>query len=452
MKTAFTLLACVTAFTAGAQGINFEAGNWQSVLDKAKKEHKLVYVDVYTTWCGPCKILAAQVFPKKEAGDKFNKLFVNYRIDAEKGEGIALAKNYEVNGYPTHLFIDPSSKKVVYRDMGATTDVAEFNKHADVALQEQADPMTLEKYAAKFNSGEKSEAFLRAFLNKSDRLHQPNDAILDRYVDVISAKPVADSNIEFLLDKIQTTNTRAVPYVFKYSGDIAVRKQITGAQERFSRWSYSSFEDAVKAKDIAMLDSLRARTVRYTGKDDQSTDYWYRTQYFTKIGDESGALKAGIAEAEFLSGKPDSYYTAEDEKSAANGLASLRWQLKAMNVDSSRMEELVALNVKQHPSIIHSVSLSTAMKLNELSWKIYESHGKDQDLLSKALGWSKRSLDLTSGMTGWSSNADTYAHLLWASGKKGEAIKLQEEAVAKAGEDERSSLKESLEQMKGGTL
>src|SRR5690349_25138928 len=110
------LLAVAVAFTAFGEGINFENGDWNSVVAKAKKEPKLIYVDVYTTWCGPCKILEKQIFPLKEAGDKYNKSFVNHRIGAEKGEGIELAKKYEVSGYPTHLFIDPVNGAVVYRD------------------------------------------------------------------------------------------------------------------------------------------------------------------------------------------------------------------------------------------------------------------------------------------------------------------------------------------------
>jgi thiol-disulfide isomerase/thioredoxin len=89
-----------------AQGITFEHGNFAAVCAKAKAEKKLVFIDVYTSWCGPCKYMAATVFKKDNVGQYFNSQFINFKIDAEKGEGKALAAKYKVQFYPTYLFID----------------------------------------------------------------------------------------------------------------------------------------------------------------------------------------------------------------------------------------------------------------------------------------------------------------------------------------------------------
>ena len=45
-----------------AEGIAFFKGTWQEVLEQAKKENKLIFMDCYTSWCGPCKMLAKEVF------------------------------------------------------------------------------------------------------------------------------------------------------------------------------------------------------------------------------------------------------------------------------------------------------------------------------------------------------------------------------------------------------
>ena len=45
------------------KGTVFEKGTLKELLAKAAKEKKYLFVDVYATWCGPCKAMATQVFP-----------------------------------------------------------------------------------------------------------------------------------------------------------------------------------------------------------------------------------------------------------------------------------------------------------------------------------------------------------------------------------------------------
>ena len=76
----FYLLLCTTAVMAQPKledGIKFEQGNWANTLAKAKAENKIVFVDAYTTWCGPCKKMDAETFPDKMVGDFYNKNFIN---------------------------------------------------------------------------------------------------------------------------------------------------------------------------------------------------------------------------------------------------------------------------------------------------------------------------------------------------------------------------------------
>ncbi|WP_439184934.1 thioredoxin family protein [Carboxylicivirga taeanensis] len=99
-------------------GIQFTHASWQEIIAKAKSENKIIFADCYTTWCGPCKMLAKQVFPQKEVGDYFNANFINVKIDCEKGEGIDLKNKFGVSAFPTMLFIDPSNEKVLHRVVG----------------------------------------------------------------------------------------------------------------------------------------------------------------------------------------------------------------------------------------------------------------------------------------------------------------------------------------------
>ncbi len=102
---------------ANSEGISFFQGTWTEALAKAKKENKLIFVDAYAVWCGPCKFMAANVFPIKEVGDYFNSNFINYKFDMEKGEGPAFAKQYGVRAYPTLFYINGEGK-IIHQDMG----------------------------------------------------------------------------------------------------------------------------------------------------------------------------------------------------------------------------------------------------------------------------------------------------------------------------------------------
>ena len=95
-----------------------QSDNLSSVLKKAERENKLVFVDVYTTWCLPCKMMDQDVFTHQATADIFNKDYISYKVDAEKNNGLIIAFNYDVIEYPTLLFLDTKGK-VLERKEGA---------------------------------------------------------------------------------------------------------------------------------------------------------------------------------------------------------------------------------------------------------------------------------------------------------------------------------------------
>ncbi len=114
-------LSTFAQHASSASGIKFEEkASWKELIKKAKAEKKLIFMDAYTTWCGPCKMLQARVFPDKQLGEFFNQNFVNAAIDMESDEGMRLSSIYEVRGYPTLFFIDPNNGKVVKSVLGYT--------------------------------------------------------------------------------------------------------------------------------------------------------------------------------------------------------------------------------------------------------------------------------------------------------------------------------------------
>ena len=69
------------------KGIEFFHGTLAEAKELASQEGKLIFIDAFTTWCGPCKRMSAQVFTQEEVGEFYNQTFVNLKLDMEKGEG-----------------------------------------------------------------------------------------------------------------------------------------------------------------------------------------------------------------------------------------------------------------------------------------------------------------------------------------------------------------------------
>ena len=98
------------------QGIEFKETNFDKILEIAKKEGKMIFLDVYTVWCGPCKMMAKDIFPLQEVGEFYNTHFISMKVDAEKKENIFI-KKYNVNSFPTYLFLDENGE-LIYRALG----------------------------------------------------------------------------------------------------------------------------------------------------------------------------------------------------------------------------------------------------------------------------------------------------------------------------------------------
>lgn len=85
--------------------------DWDLALAESKKANKPIYVEFYTTWCGYCKVFKKKTLSDDDVKKYLSDHFVAVLMDAEKGKGIALAKKYGANGYPTHAIIDVNGKR-----------------------------------------------------------------------------------------------------------------------------------------------------------------------------------------------------------------------------------------------------------------------------------------------------------------------------------------------------
>ena len=143
-----------------AQGMDFTTDKWEDILAKAKAENKIVFVDAYATWCGPCKWMDANVFVNEEVGAFYNANFINAKIDMEKGEGLEISETYNVRAYPTFLFVNGDGE-LVHRGVGGR-EPARFIALGEAASDPDMQLMSLQK---QYDDGERSGEFMIRYAN-----------------------------------------------------------------------------------------------------------------------------------------------------------------------------------------------------------------------------------------------------------------------------------------------
>ncbi len=119
------------------KGIQFTETSLAHALQTAKAEKKLIFIDIYATWCGPCMLLKLRTFPNKDAGQFFNSNFINLSLDGEKGEGLQLFQTYGLRAFPTLIILDSDDKPLLAAEgyMDAKTLIS-FGKAAKAKLRE----------------------------------------------------------------------------------------------------------------------------------------------------------------------------------------------------------------------------------------------------------------------------------------------------------------------------
>jgi thioredoxin-related protein len=148
---AICLLIMVT--TVSAAEITFlENPTWASVLEKAKKENKMIFLDGYTTWCGPCKKMDAETYKDQAVADYYNANFINVKYDMEKGEGVTLAAKYMVTAYPNLMFINTDGV-MVHKGVGFL-ESPEFVDLGKAAKDPNTQYFTLKKKALELNNAQ----------------------------------------------------------------------------------------------------------------------------------------------------------------------------------------------------------------------------------------------------------------------------------------------------------
>jgi len=187
---AFLIAYCVLPTAALADGIDFIHDKpFKEILEMAKAQNKLVFMDCYTSWCGPCKRLAAQVFPDSSVGEFYNSTFVNTKFDMEKGEGVDIAGKYQIRAYPTLLWLDGDGN-VKHKIVGGL-DVAGLIQNGQKAIDPT--PGILTGMKKLYADGKRDADFLCDYLGTLNASGEKYDDVFTEYLNKLSGNDFTDS-------------------------------------------------------------------------------------------------------------------------------------------------------------------------------------------------------------------------------------------------------------------
>ncbi|MCC6726025.1 MAG: thioredoxin family protein [Saprospiraceae bacterium] len=341
---AFSLILGSNSF---AQGIQFSHGTWKELKAMAAKENKLIFMDAYAEWCGPCKKMAKDVFTQKEVGEYFNAKFINVKMDMEKGEGIGLSNEFGIQAYPTLLFIN-SDGKVVHRAVGYHTSDLLINL-ADAANDPKRNAGSITE---RYEKGDRSPDLLRNLAQtRYDAMDGTYMKIADEYL-ATQKEWGTDDNLSFIFNMVNDLDSKMAQYLLD-------RKKLF--EDKFGK-------EAVTAK----VDEIVQNTISHaeTEADLKKVEELYAKTYPERAGQMSGQLKMGY------------YAQREDWKNFAR---------------------VTEEQFKKYPA-------KDWMELNEMAWMIHEtSKGKDE--LKYALGWAKQSVKLDANFANTDTVANLYFDL-----------------------------------------
>ncbi|NIG56954.1 thioredoxin family protein [Chitinophaga sp. Cy-1792] len=193
-----SLLLLLVVFKVNAQekGIHFQHGlSWKEIKAKAKQENKFIFVDCYTTWCGPCKWMSREIFPQEVVGNYFNEKFISVKAQMDKtdkddesvkqwyADADAIATDYKIMAYPTFLYFTPAGE-LVHIKVG-TDSAAAFIAASAKALQPETQYYT--RMAAALKNAGKDTALLRGLATEAHRNYdgQYADIFFTRYLQVL---------------------------------------------------------------------------------------------------------------------------------------------------------------------------------------------------------------------------------------------------------------------------
>jgi thioredoxin-related protein len=427
------------------KGIKWTTGlSWKQVKEKAKKESKYIFLDLYTTWCGPCKAMDKYVYTNDTVGNYFNDKFISVKVQMDRtindddftkswyNDSQEIAERYMIEGFPSFLFFSPNSA-LVNRELG------------------YSEPGQL-------------IAFAQTALTPGRMFDEPYVEI-QKLIDVFKQKGEIDYGR--IPDMVKITKKRGDSLLTRqllqkyseYMASLPIAKRYTTDNINFwSTLNLSSESQLLQLfyRDHQQIDGVMQKKGYALSQIDKCI-YHFIVMPFIAQQLKNPEVIAGVTIISAETGTVVSNKTSYDEaewkvlykqikksfdKSYAKRnmlLARIVWYEKHCNWLAYAKTNFAKFKIA--PPDLESQSESG--NINRVGWNIF-LYVNDSKLINEGIEWMAKL------MNQWDKAIwmDTYANLLYKAGRKEDAIQWQEKAVTLA--PARNDFKKALEQMKKG--
>lgn len=218
--TFFALL--LSSALAFGGGIEFEHISLKKGLEKARSEGKLIFIDLYATWCGPCKMLSNSTFKDDNLGNFMNDNFVCLKIDGEKGEGEELMTDFDIDAFPTMLFLSPDKeliKKLVgFVDAETVLDAADKSKNPEKTVFFQLNK--------KFQEGNREKELMQNLIEEGFSEEKDISQVVETYLELFPDLNLEDRG-EFIVFGGSSDDTED-PHVIEFLSNAKKYKRLHG--------------------------------------------------------------------------------------------------------------------------------------------------------------------------------------------------------------------------------
>ena len=236
-----------------AQGIEFFHGTWAEATAKAQAEGKLIFVDAYAEWCGPCKRMSAQVFPDASVGEYFNANFVCMKTDMEKPENADFASKFPVTAYPTLLFIDDKGS-IAAKQVGAL-DVKGLLDLGKKAFGKSDKSIELQK---RYEAGERDPQLISAYVAALNRAGKPSLKIVNDYLGT-QTDLTTPFNLGLIFEGATEADSRVFDLFMQHRAAITKMSNEKNVLAKIEKACQATLNKAIEFKDASLLEDAKAK-------------------------------------------------------------------------------------------------------------------------------------------------------------------------------------------------